>query len=54
MKHKCEGCDCELEMAIEYQDDYGLHQATSTEREYEDMEHFAVWMVDDEGELQVE
>jgi hypothetical protein len=50
---KCEGCEWELSEAIILQEHEGLHQATSTDREIEDMEHFIIWMVDDKGKTQV-
>lgn len=53
MRPKCSGCDEELGQAIMYQDDEGFYQATSIDRELEEMEHFTIWMVDDEGKTQV-
>jgi hypothetical protein len=50
---RCDGCEEELGQAIMYQDDYGLHQATSIDREIEDMEHFTILMVNEDGEIQV-
>jgi len=50
--NNCEGCEYEFGEAIRLQDE-GLYYATSIDREFEDMEHFAIWMVDDEGIVQV-
>jgi hypothetical protein len=50
---QCEGCEEEFGQAIMYQDDNGLYFATSIDREIEDMTHFTIWMVDDDGKEQV-
>jgi len=49
MIRDCEGCEYEFCDAINLQDDEGLFLATSIDFEFEDMEHFAIWMVDDDG-----
>ena len=52
VKHKyfwdCEGCEWEFLEAIKLQDE-GLFFATSIDMELEDMEHFSILMVDDDG-----
>lgn len=49
----CEGCECELLDAIRSQDVEGLYFATSIDdyMEFEDMEHFTILMVNDDGEI---
>lgn len=49
----CEGCEEELEEAIFSQDEEGLYFATSIDdyMELEDMEHFTICMVNDDGEI---
>ncbi len=48
----CEGCEEELGQAIMYQDE-GLYFATSIDdyMEFEDMEHFTICMVNNDGEI---
>jgi len=53
MIKNCEGCEYEFEEAVKLQDKMGLHYATSIDREYESRKHFCIWMVDDEGNVQV-
>lgn len=49
----CEGCEWELLEAIRLQDDEGLYFATSIDdyMELEDMEHFSICMVSDDGKI---
>lgn len=51
---QCSGCDEELGQAIYYQDDFGLHYATSLEEEFWEREHFKILMVDDEGKIVIQ
>lgn len=46
---ECAACDYEFSEAIYAQDIEGLYFATSIDREFEDSEHFHIWMVDDDG-----
>lgn len=49
----CDACLYEFDEAIHAQDVEGLFFATSIDREFEDSEHFYVWMVDDDGSEEI-
>jgi len=50
----CEGCDYEFNEALNAQEEEGLYFATTLEREYDSKKHFAIFMVDDNGNIKYE
>ena len=52
MKQNCEGCKCEFESALEYQEEKGLYFATTKEKTgFEEGKCFMILMVSDRGKI---